>query len=402
AHARQYNIRVVNMSLGTPAVDSYKYDPLCRAVRALVNSGVVVFVAAGNDGKSVLGQKVYGGIHSPGVEPSAFTIGASNSFQTDGRLDDAVTTFSSRGPTRSHWTDVDGFTHHDNLAKPDLVAPGNKLVFAQASNNVLVTQNPTLNASPVGTGSTMKMMRMSGTSVSTPIAAGAAALILQLNPRLTPNMVKAFMEFTAQKLNGFGTFEQGAGQLNIEGAMRLATVVRQDLTSPVAVGTSLLTGSVVASSSFCSTNFNWSSTIVRKFNTVSGNGLIERFQGPYGTGELLGDGFLISDGLIVNKGSLLSGSQPITQGGVLWTSSGFVIDGLQLSDQKLMSDAVDISTTTITLTSDVLADSLMQGGRSILTPTYYDGILYTGNVLLSTGQSLSNGAVINNSQLLGD
>ena len=44
-------------------------------------------------------------------------------------------------------------------------------------------------------------MRMSGTSVATPIAAGAAALMLQLNPKLTPNMVKAFMEYTAQKLD---------------------------------------------------------------------------------------------------------------------------------------------------------------------------------------------------------
>ena len=77
---------------------------------------------------------------------------------------------------------------------------------------------------------------MSGTSVSTPIAAGTAALMLQLNPKLTPNMVKAFMEYTAQKLNGFGVLDQGAGQLNIEGAMRLVLAVRTDLASPVQVG----------------------------------------------------------------------------------------------------------------------------------------------------------------------
>src|SRR6185437_13017589 len=72
-YARQYNIRIVNMSLGMQAVESYKYDALCRAVRGLVNSGIVVIVAAGNDGKDAQGNKIYGSIHSPGIDPSAFT-----------------------------------------------------------------------------------------------------------------------------------------------------------------------------------------------------------------------------------------------------------------------------------------------------------------------------------------
>src|ERR1041385_8253546 len=269
------------MSLGMQAVESYKYDPLCRAVRGLVNSGVAVFAAAGNDGKDASGQKLYGTIHSPGIEPSAFTIGATNSFQTDGRHDDAVASYGSRGPTRSYWVDTNGVTHHDNLLKPDLVAPGNKLVFAQAHDNYLVNLHPTLNESSSTTHPNMKVMRMSGTSVSTPIAAGAAALMLQVNPKLTPNMVKAFMEYTAQKLDGFGVLEQGAGQLNIEGAIKLTLKVRQDLSSTAQVGLPLLTGSVTPASSFCSSNFDWSTTIVRNFNTMSGSGLIERFQGPY-------------------------------------------------------------------------------------------------------------------------
>ena len=155
-HARQYNIRIVNLSLGTRAVESYKYDSLCRAVRGLVNSGIAVFVAAGNEGKDLTGQKLYGAIHSPGIEPSAITVGAANSFQTDQRLDDGVASFSSRGPTRGFWIDESGIKHHDNLLKPDLVAPGNKLVFAQARNNLLVTLNPTLNESGLFTPASMK------------------------------------------------------------------------------------------------------------------------------------------------------------------------------------------------------------------------------------------------------
>ncbi len=100
-----YNIRVVNMSLGAPALSSYKNDPLCLAVRKLVNAGVVVVTAAGNEGKDAFGRKQYGGIHAPGNEPSAITVGASNSLGTNGRGDDSITSYSSRGPTRSFWAE---------------------------------------------------------------------------------------------------------------------------------------------------------------------------------------------------------------------------------------------------------------------------------------------------------
>ena len=124
----QYNIRVVNMSLGTAAVDSYRDDPICRAVRRLVDAGVVVVAAAGNNGKNSAGQKLYGMIHCPGNEPSAITVGASNTFGTDARSDDGVATYSSRGPTRSSWVDANGLRHYDGLIKPDLVAAGNKMI----------------------------------------------------------------------------------------------------------------------------------------------------------------------------------------------------------------------------------------------------------------------------------
>ena len=90
------------MSLGAPAVDSHHKDPLCRAVRRLVNSGTVVVAAAGNSGKDANGNKIYGAIHTPGIEPSVITVGATDTFGTDTRLDDVVTTYSSRGPTRSY------------------------------------------------------------------------------------------------------------------------------------------------------------------------------------------------------------------------------------------------------------------------------------------------------------
>ena len=400
ANAVQYNIRIVNLSLGGQAVESYRYDVLCRAVRRLTNSGILVFAAAGNNGKDAQGNKIFGAIHSPGNEPSAFTIGAANTFQTDPRSDDGVATYSSRGPTRSYQEDANGVRHHDNLIKPDLVAPGNKLSFAQAIANQLVTNNPTMSVPNIA-DPTMGIMEMSGTSVATPIAAGTAALMLQVNPTLTPNMIKAFMQYSAEKLNGFGTLEQGAGLLNVEGALRLASVVRNDFGSQAMVGAPLLNGAVpTQSSSFAGSTFAWSGRIVRKFNTVSGNSLITRLQGPYFTGELLGDGFVISDGLIITRGTLLSNGGPVEDGGMLWSSGTFEVSGIMISEDPLMTDAVNISDQSITLDGDWLTDPLMRGeGHASLNGIW---TLHPYGLILSTGVVLNDGAVLSGGYLTGD
>src|SRR4029450_14033804 len=85
------------------------------------------------------GDKLYGRIHSPGIEPSAITVGAANTLGTDNRSDDVMASYSSRGPTRGFWTDDSGVKHYDNIIKPDMVAPGNKLISAAADNNYIVT-----------------------------------------------------------------------------------------------------------------------------------------------------------------------------------------------------------------------------------------------------------------------
>src|SRR5690349_20691585 len=133
-----------------PAINSYKNDPLCVAVRQLVDKGIVVVAAAGNNGKNSAGQKIYGQIHSPGNEPSALTVGAVDTKGTDTRSDDSITTFSSRGPTRSFWTDANGLRHFDNVLKPEISAPGNKTIFAESPDKYLVRQNPSLDAGVSG------------------------------------------------------------------------------------------------------------------------------------------------------------------------------------------------------------------------------------------------------------
>src|SRR2546430_10205319 len=212
-----YNIRVVNLSLGAPAVDSYVNDPVCRAVRGLVDAGIVVLAAVGNNGANGAGQKVFGQVHSPGNEPSAITVGATNTFGTDQRGDDVVASYSSRGPTRSGWIDSFGAKHYDDLIKPDIVAPGNRLIYAEAPNNYLLTHNPSLDAgvSPV---EARRMMYLNGSSMATPVAAGACGLRIQANPALTPKMVKLLLMYTAQPLISYNMLEQRAGVVKIERA----------------------------------------------------------------------------------------------------------------------------------------------------------------------------------------
>ncbi|HWQ33550.1 MAG TPA: S8 family serine peptidase [Blastocatellia bacterium] len=255
-----YNIRVINLSLGAMAKDSYKNDPLCQAARRAVNAGIVVVAAAGNDGKDASGRKIYGGIHSSGIDPSVITVGASNMLGTVDRTDDIVTTFSSRGPTRGYTTDALGIRHYDNLIKPDLVAAGNKLLGACATgswNNStsLIRKYPALNPQTAAS-TTDQLIYLSGTSMAAPVVAGAAALMLQLNPALTPNLVKAILMYTAQPLKGFNTFEQGAGELNIDGAARLAKLVKTTL--PTSTGAALLTASLpTQQSTIFGCTFKW-------------------------------------------------------------------------------------------------------------------------------------------------
>ena len=144
ANKASKNIRVINMSLGTPVRDSYLTDPLCLAARRAVNAGIVVVASAGNRGKDLLGNKQYGTIGSPGIEPSVITVGAANTLGTDIRSDDTVATYSSRGPTRGYRT-INGVRKYDNLIKPDVIASGNKIIAElQARAARLVTLFPSL------------------------------------------------------------------------------------------------------------------------------------------------------------------------------------------------------------------------------------------------------------------
>lgn len=190
-----YNIRVINLSLGHPIYESYTLDPLCQAVEAAWKAGIVVVTAAGNYGRdNSKGTRGYGTIASPGNDPYVITVGAMNAKGTPYITDDIPASYSSKGPTLL-----------DHIAKPDLVAPGNGVVSLLASPNcTLATLSPkSLIASsfyqPGASGKSQDYFKLSGTSMATPVVAGAAAILLQKTPSLTPDQVKARLMKTARK-----------------------------------------------------------------------------------------------------------------------------------------------------------------------------------------------------------
>lgn len=170
-------VDVISMSLGGRGDPD---DPMALAVDAAVDQGVVVAVSAGNSGPG------YQTVGSPGVARGAFTVGATDKSDT-------IALFSSRGP-------VSGFY---DLVKPDIVAPG-----------------VSINAPHLGHG----YVSMSGTSMSAPHVAGAAALIKQLNPTWTPQMIQANLMNTTVDL-GLDIYTQGAGRVQVNDAANVQAVL---------------------------------------------------------------------------------------------------------------------------------------------------------------------------------
>jgi serine protease AprX len=206
ANKDRYKLRVLNVSLGHAATSAYADDPLAQAVERAVAAGLVVVSSAGNLGKTEDGTPVIGAVVSPGYTPGALTVGALNTHGTVARSDDGVATYSSRGPVG----DPDDSATWE--IKPDIVAPGNAIVSAGAPGSYLWNTFPERRVEGSNGGT---YLTLSGSSMATAVVSGAVAQLLQLEPKLTPAEVKFALQFTAQRLDGFGIVEQGAGSLNV-------------------------------------------------------------------------------------------------------------------------------------------------------------------------------------------
>ena len=218
AHRSDYNIRVVNLSAGAPVTVSYNNDPLAMAVEVLVFSGITVVVSAGNDGPK------RSSITSPGSDPYVITVGGIDDGGTATTADDAIASWSSQGPTA-----IDG------LAKPDLVAPGRKIVSLRSPGSTLDQELPdrvVLGLDPL----VPQYFRLSGTSMAAPVVTGVVALMLERTPTLTPAQVKARLKGSAAPLAYGSPDTTGSGLVSALGAITSLEEPDAAAAAPVSAG----------------------------------------------------------------------------------------------------------------------------------------------------------------------
>jgi serine protease AprX len=195
AHAAKDNIGVLNMSLGYLPLTSTVLDPLDQAVEKAWEAGITVVVSAGNSGPG------NGTILAPGDDPLVITAGAVDDGGQATSADDTMTTFSSAGPTNP-----------DGWFKPDLVTSGRSVVSLRDPGSTIDVQNP---SASVGSANFVG----SGTSFSSAITAGAAALLLSADPGYDPDTVKGTLLGTTDPGPEGNPFVDGHGALDVASAV---------------------------------------------------------------------------------------------------------------------------------------------------------------------------------------
>jgi serine protease AprX len=281
-----YNIRVLNLSLGRGIFESYTTDPLCLAVEDAWKAGLVVVVAAGNYGRDNSNNNDgYGTITAPANDPYVISVGAMKTMYTKDRADDLIATYSSKGPSLL-----------DHVVKPDLVAPGNRVISLLSSASTTATSYPdnvvavSYYTSNNNNNSSSSYYRLSGTSMAAPMVSGTVALLLQQNPLMTPDQVKARLMKTAYKtfptsstyvdpdtgisyVSQYDIFTVGAGYMDIMAALSspdLAPSTVGVAKSPIA-GYDATTGNVYLLSD---SSVIWGNSVMWGNSVVWGNSVI--------------------------------------------------------------------------------------------------------------------------------
>jgi serine protease AprX len=205
------NIRVINLAFGTDGVQDHQVDPLAHAAETAWRQGIVVVVAAGNDGED------RGALRNPAYDPYVLAVGASDSRGTVGHGDDVVAAFSNRG---------------DGVRNPDVLAPGRGIVSTRSPGSFLDHFYPDARIDAEG-------FRGSGTSQAAAVVSGAAALLLEERPELTPDQVKALLMGTAHRLSDADARAQGEGTIDLRRAVAQPAPLAVQ-SHPVSTGTGSL------------------------------------------------------------------------------------------------------------------------------------------------------------------
>ena len=288
-------IRVINLSVAAGVYESYTTDPLTLAAKRAVEAGIVVVSAAGNLGRSPEGKAQRGGVGAPGNAPWVITVGASSHNGTVDRSDDTVAAFSSRGPTAI-----------DFQAKPDLVAPGVGIESIAEAGTTLWNTKPLMRLWGAVPTAAEPYLSLSGTSMAAPVVSATIALMLQANPKLTPNQVKAILEFTAESRAGYDAMTQGAGFLNARGAVELAQ--------------SAATGASIQAPA---DPVRWSRHVIWGNRVVSERALAAANANPWATNVIWGAGGVFDE----SADPVVKATPPATEGdGLIWSASGAVED----------------------------------------------------------------------------
>ena len=187
------NIRVLNLAYGTTSTQSTQVDPLAHAVENAWRHGIVVVTSAGNNGLSAP-------LTNPAADPYVLAVGAADTAGTVGSSDDTVATFSSGG---------------SSARRPDVVAPGRSIVSLRDPGSFIDVNYPSARVSET-------MFKGSGTSQSSAAVSGAAAILLQQRPGLTPDQVKALLKSSASSLSTNDP-RAGSGMVRVDRAIAAAT-----------------------------------------------------------------------------------------------------------------------------------------------------------------------------------
>ncbi|MFY9588337.1 MAG: S8 family serine peptidase [Actinomycetota bacterium] len=189
-HSRaRFNIRVLLLAMSSDTDVAPERDPLTRALRALWDDGIFVVVPAGNDGPDA------GSVDSPGQDPVLMTAGAVDDQGTASVSDDTVPSWTSRGPSRY------------GAMKPDVAAPGARLVSLRAPGSRIDLENPSARVGEM-------YFRGSGTSMSSAVTTGAAALVASAFPWMDPDDIKQSLIDGATPLAGASKTAVGSGVVN--------------------------------------------------------------------------------------------------------------------------------------------------------------------------------------------
>ena len=169
-------IDIINLSLGHPFTNRPRPIRSCAPWKTPTRAGIVVVASAGNYGMNQeTGEVGYAGITSPGNAPSAITVGALDMHDTADRSDDTVAPYSSRGPA---W--------YSGVAKPDLVAPGHRLVAVGAYAGSLYERYAERRVWGRGAEKKSRYFRLSGTSMAAAVTSGVVALMVEANRETVP------------------------------------------------------------------------------------------------------------------------------------------------------------------------------------------------------------------------